>query len=111
MRINILVLLVPINQLFKILSIGAIFFFLQMNSFAIYFVGLLVCVAAQSNYDDQANSVEYHGGGLPPATVLDGKVTQLDEIAPIIFLNRTKAALNCAAGFMQVRQRRLIIAG
>jgi len=30
------------------------------------------------------------------------KVTKLDDISPLIFLNRTKAALNCAAGSMQV---------
>lgn len=27
----------------------------------------------------------------------------MDDISPIIFLNRTKAALNCAAGSMEVR--------
>ncbi|CAH2001701.1 unnamed protein product [Acanthoscelides obtectus] len=58
--------------------------------------------SAQSNYGSQANNVEYIGEGLPPATVLDGKVTQLDDLSPVIFLNRTKAALNCAAGSMQV---------
>jgi hypothetical protein len=76
-----------------------------MNSFVIYFVGLLACVAAQSNYDTQANSVEYAGEGLPESTILDGRGGELDEIAPIIFRNRTKAALNCAAGFMQVRTK------
>lgn len=30
------------------------------------------------------------------------QVTKLDDISPLIFLNRTKAALNCAAGSMQV---------
>lgn len=30
------------------------------------------------------------------------KVTKLDDLSPIIFLNRTKAALNCAAGSMQI---------
>lgn len=68
----------------------------------ILFTGLLTCVTTQSNYDNQANSIEYAGEGLPESTILDGKVTKLDDIAPIIFLNRTKAALNCAAGFMQV---------
>ena len=29
-------------------------------------------------------------------------MTKLDDLSPIIFLNRTKAALNCAAGSMQV---------
>uniref|UniRef100_A0A1B6H0M5 ZP domain-containing protein n=1 Tax=Cuerna arida TaxID=1464854 RepID=A0A1B6H0M5_9HEMI len=58
--------------------------------------------AAQSNYADQANSIEFPNEGLPDSTVLDGKVTKLDDLAPVIFLNRTKAALNCAAGFMQI---------
>lgn len=30
------------------------------------------------------------------------QVTKLDDLSPVIFLNRTKAALNCAAGSMQV---------
>ena len=64
-------------------------------------VGLEV-VLAQSNYADHANSVEFNNVGLPDSTVLDGKVTKLDDISPVIFLNRTKAALNCAAGYMQV---------
>lgn len=29
-------------------------------------------------------------------------MTKLDDLSPIIFLNRTKAALNCGAGSMQV---------
>uniref|UniRef100_A0AAG5CR22 ZP domain-containing protein n=1 Tax=Anopheles atroparvus TaxID=41427 RepID=A0AAG5CR22_ANOAO len=57
---------------------------------------------AQSNYASQANSIEYQGEGLPEEATLDGKVTKLDDLSPIIFLNRTKAALNCAAGYMQV---------
>lgn len=67
---------------------------------------ILVCalayVNAQSNYGSQANNIEYQGEGLPEQTVLDGKVTKLDDLSPVIFLNRTKAALNCAAGAMQV---------
>ncbi|XP_034947954.1 uncharacterized protein pot [Chelonus insularis] len=55
----------------------------------------------QSNYASQGNSIEYQPG-LPPSTVLDGKVTKLDELSPIIFLNRTKAYLNCSQGSMQV---------
>lgn len=60
---------------------------------------------AQSNYDQVENSIEFPNPdkGLPESTVLDGKVTKLDELSPVIFLNRTKAALNCAAGYMQVR--------
>ncbi|XP_021710198.1 uncharacterized protein LOC5579527 isoform X3 [Aedes aegypti] len=59
-------------------------------------------VTAQSNYASHANSIEYQGEGLPEEATLDGKVTKLDDLSPIIFLNRTKAALNCAAGSMQV---------
>nr|XP_023029072.1 uncharacterized protein LOC111517221 [Leptinotarsa decemlineata] len=58
--------------------------------------------AAQSNYADQANNIEYRGEGLPEQATLDGKVTKLDDLSPVIFLNRTKAALNCAAGSMQI---------
>ncbi|XP_026763928.2 uncharacterized protein LOC113522448 isoform X2 [Galleria mellonella] len=67
---------------------------------------VLMCMVAvartQSNYGSQANNIEYQGEGLPEQTVLDGKVTKLDDLSPVIFLNRTKAALNCAAGSMQV---------
>jgi len=65
---------------------------------------LATVAVAQSNYDQVENSIEFPSPdrGLPESTVLDGKVTKLDELAPVIFLNRTKAALNCAAGFMQV---------
>ncbi|XP_065169499.1 uncharacterized protein pot isoform X2 [Atheta coriaria] len=58
--------------------------------------------APQSTYANQANNVEYIGEGLPDQATLDGKVTKLDDLSPVIFLNRTKAALNCAAGSMQV---------
>lgn len=58
--------------------------------------------ASQSNYADQANNVEYQGEGLPEQATLDGKVTKLDDLSPVILLNRTTAALNCAAGSMQV---------
>ncbi|KAL1138715.1 hypothetical protein AAG570_008777 [Ranatra chinensis] len=51
----------------------------------------------------QGNSVEYNvKDGLPESTLLDGKVTKLDDISPQIFLNRTKASLNCSAGLMQI---------
>ncbi|KAJ8927330.1 hypothetical protein NQ314_020216 [Rhamnusium bicolor] len=69
---------------------------------------LAVCIclwtsaASQSNYADQANNIEYQGEGLPEQATLDGKVTKLDDLSPVIFLNRTKAALNCAAGSMQI---------
>ncbi|XP_015431443.1 PREDICTED: LOW QUALITY PROTEIN: uncharacterized protein LOC107187783 [Dufourea novaeangliae] len=58
-------------------------------------------VLSQSNYASQGNSIEYQPG-LPPSTVLDGKVTKLDDISSMIFLNRTKAYLNCSQGSMQV---------
>ncbi|CAH0722200.1 unnamed protein product, partial [Brenthis ino] len=57
---------------------------------------------AQSNYGSQANNIEYQGDGLPEQTILDGKVTKLDDLSPVIFLNRTRATLNCAAGSMQI---------
>uniref|UniRef100_A0A1B0GK04 Papillote n=1 Tax=Lutzomyia longipalpis TaxID=7200 RepID=A0A1B0GK04_LUTLO len=61
-----------------------------------------ITTLAQSNYASHANNVEYQGEGLPEEATLDGKVTKLDDLSPIIFLNRTKAALNCGAGSMQV---------
>ncbi|XP_023160303.2 uncharacterized protein LOC111592369 isoform X2 [Drosophila hydei] len=57
---------------------------------------------AQSNYVQHGDSGNYSTNGLPEEATLDGKVTKLDDISPLIFLNRTKAALNCAAGSMQV---------
>ncbi|KAG6460792.1 hypothetical protein O3G_MSEX012218 [Manduca sexta] len=62
----------------------------------------LTLAHAQSNYGSQANNIEYQGDRLPEQTVLDGKVTKLDDLSPVIFLNRTKAVLNCAAGAMQI---------
>ncbi|XP_055644143.1 uncharacterized protein LOC129780176 isoform X1 [Toxorhynchites rutilus septentrionalis] len=62
----------------------------------------LKLTTAQSNYASHGNSIEYQGEGLPEEATLDGKVTKLDDLSPIIFLNRTKAALNCAAGSMLV---------
>uniref|UniRef100_A0A146MEY4 Uncharacterized protein n=2 Tax=Lygus hesperus TaxID=30085 RepID=A0A146MEY4_LYGHE len=59
-------------------------------------------VGGQSNYANRGNSIEYPNEGLPDSTLLDGKVTKLDDISPVIFLNRTKAKLNCASGYMQV---------
>ncbi|KAH8276080.1 hypothetical protein KR018_002373 [Drosophila ironensis] len=66
---------------------------------------LLICsgiAAGQSNYVQHGDSGNYTTNGLPEEATLDGKVTKLDDISPLIFLNRTKAALNCAAGSMQV---------
>lgn len=64
-------------------------------------LGSFSLALAQSNYANHANNVEYQGDGLPEQTVLDGKVTKLDDLSPVIFLNRTKAELNCVAGSMQ----------
>lgn len=77
---------------------------IAMPLLAILFIGSLLHNPAmgQSNYASHANNVEYQGEGLPEEATLDGKVTKLDDLSPIIFLNRTKAALNCAAGSMQV---------
>lgn len=71
-----------------------------MRLFTIFFLAPLVL--CQSNYDLQANNVEYVNNGLPEQATLDGKVTKLDDLQPVIFLNRTKAALNCASGSMQI---------
>jgi hypothetical protein len=46
--------------------------------------------------------VAYTGDGLPESATLDGKVTKLDDLSSVIFLNRTEATLNCGAGSMQV---------
>ena len=67
----------------------------------------LLCLAppdavGQSNYASQANDVAYIGEGLPDSATLDGKVTKLDDLSSVIFLNRTKGTLNCGAGSMQV---------
>lgn len=72
-----------------------------MNLPVLIFLWVCKLAASQSNYADQANNVEYIGG-LPEQATLDGKVTKLDDLSPVIFLNRTKAALNCAAGSMQI---------
>lgn len=73
----------------------------QMTPF-ILFISLLGLTTAQSNYASQANNIEYQGEGLPDEATLDGKVTKLDDLSPVIFLNRTQAALNCASGSMQI---------
>jgi hypothetical protein len=79
-------------------------FSLQMSQLLVFLLALFVLdpASSQSNYADQANNIEYQGKGLPDQATLDGKVTKLDDLSPVIFLNRTKAALNCAAGSMQV---------
>merc|ERR1712038_1431545 len=64
-----------------------------------------------SNYDKQAISIEYeplndthtNDEGLPLYGTLNGTVTELDQISSSIALNKTKAQLNCAAGYMDVK--------
>jgi len=64
-----------------------------------------------SNYDKQAISIEYEplndthtsDEGLPLYGTLNGTVTELDQISSSISLNKTKAQLNCAAGYMDVK--------
>lgn len=46
--------------------------------------------------------MEYQGEGLPEQATLDGKVTKLDDLSPVILLNRTTATLDCEAGSMKV---------
>jgi hypothetical protein len=74
----------------------------------VWLVGCISAVSAtpQSNYDQQAVSVEYSGepgAGLPELATLDGIVTELDSLSPTISLNRTKASLNCSTGFMNIK--------
>ena len=64
-----------------------------------------------SNYDKQAISIEYEplnnthntDDGLPLYGTLNGTVTELDDIASTISLNKTQATLSCAAGYMDVK--------
>jgi len=66
-----------------------------------------------SNYDRQAISIEYeplndthtNDEGLPLYGTLNGTVTELDDISSSISLNKTKATLNCAAGYMDVKMQ------
>lgn len=77
------------------------------NRYNVVAILMLLClhvnhVLSQSNYASHGNNINYIGTGLPEETLLDGKVTKLDDLNDKIFLNRTNAALNCAAGSMQV---------
>jgi len=65
-------------------------------------LGLSSQVSAQSNYDQQALSIEYEGEGLPEFGTLNGTVTELDTLSPTITLNKTDASLNCSAGYMSI---------
>ncbi|XP_031626539.1 uncharacterized protein LOC116342887 isoform X2 [Contarinia nasturtii] len=73
--------------------------------FTLIAVLLIQNAVGQSNYASHADNINYVGEGLPGEATLDGKVTKLDELRPIIFLNRTRAALNCAAGSMQIEMK------
>lgn len=62
-------------------------------------------VASQSNYDKQAPSITYEledEGLLPAFGTLNGSVTELDNLPATIMLKKTKAVLNCSAGYMNV---------
>jgi len=57
----------------------------------------------QSNYNLQNLNVEFEEGqGLPALGILNGTVTELDNISESIKLNRTDATLNCAGGHMKI---------
>ena len=65
-------------------------------------------VSGQSNYDKQAISISYEKpdsetGGLPQFGTLNGTVTELNDISSTILLNKTRADLNCSAGFMSIK--------
>ena len=52
-----------------------------------------------SNYEKQAISINYvEHEGLPTQGVLNGTVTELDDISHKISLNKTQASLNCSSG-------------
>lgn len=69
----------------------------------------LASVSGQSNYDKQAISISYEkpegddGTGLPQYGTLNGTVTELSDISSTILLNKTRADLNCSAGFMSIK--------
>ncbi len=57
-----------------------------------------------NNYEKQSLSVSYsEEDGLPTTGVLNGTVTELDDLSPTIALNKTQAELNCSSGFMSVK--------
>merc|ERR1711963_392271 len=69
---------------------------------SILFCGLK---SSQSNYDKQAPSIVFdpdEEGFLPAFGTLNGSVAELDTIPAAIMLKKTKAVLNCSAGFMNV---------
>lgn len=73
---------------------------------AILSVGLVHC---QSNYEIQAPSTNYtlyntieDEGALPSFVTLNGTVHDLDSLPATVMLKKTKAVLNCSAGYMHV---------
>jgi hypothetical protein len=73
---------------------------------AILSVGLVHC---QSNYEIQAPSTNYtlyntiqDEGALPSFVTLNGTVHDLDLLPATVMLKKTKAVLNCSAGYMHV---------
>ncbi|XP_055308686.1 uncharacterized protein LOC129572699 isoform X2 [Sitodiplosis mosellana] len=71
-------------------------------TFVLIAILLVQNAVGQSNYASHANNINYLGEGLPKEATLDGKITQLDDLSPLIVLNRTEAHLDCASGSMQV---------
>ena len=75
---------------------------------SVVFVAALAVAAADNtnltNYANQARTFEYNQfPGLPTHGMLNGTATELDTLPSIITLNRTKAELSCAAGYMHIK--------
>merc|ERR1712241_650228 len=71
-----------------------------------FFVLFLGQALAQSNYEKQAPSITYElddEGVLPAFGTLNGSVTELDTLNATIMLKKTKAELNCGAGYLNVK--------
>lgn len=71
-----------------------------------FFVLFLGQALAQSNYEKQAPSITYElddEGVLPAFGTLNGSVTELDTLNATIMLKKTKAELNCGAGYLNVQ--------
>jgi len=79
------------------------------NKMWLFTILTLFCICglatSQSNYDKQAPSIVFDPedeGVLPAFGTLNGSVTDLDTIPDTIMLKKTKAVLNCAAGYLNV---------
>ena len=76
----------------------------NMVTTAVILISALLAVAAPalgdtSNYVKQAISTNFsEHEGLPTQGVLNGTVTELDDISHRIVLNKTDAVLNCSSG-------------